>query len=84
MEELLRIIGILVVIIETYRMLRCFWIRRILAKRKTGKRTRKPQVMRPKSEKDCPFCGAEKGKRAEKKSGVLQAWSQRKGNCGRR
>jgi hypothetical protein len=83
-EELLGIIGILIVVIEIYRILRRVWIRRMLAKRKNGKRTRKPQVMRPKSEKDCLFCVAEKGKQAEKKAELPQAWSQRKGIGGRR
>jgi len=67
-EEQLGIIGILIVIIEIYRILRRIWIRRMLAKRKNGKRTRKPQVMLPKSEKDCPFCVAEKGRQAEKEA----------------
>jgi transposase-like protein len=83
-EELLGIIGILIVIIEIYRILRRVWIRWMLAKRINGKRTRKPQVMRPKSEKDCPYCVAGKGKPAEKKAELPQAWSQRKGNGGRR
>ena len=84
MEEQLGIIGILIVIIEIYRILRRIWIRRMLAKRKNGKRTRKPQVMLPKSEKDCPFCVAEKGRQAEKEAELSQAWSQRKGIGGRR
>jgi hypothetical protein len=83
-EELLGILGILIVIIEIYRILRQIWIRLMLAKRKNGKRTRKPQVMQPKSEKDCPFCVAGKGKSAEKKADLPQAWNQRKGNGGRR
>jgi hypothetical protein len=77
-------IGILIVVIEIYRILRRIWIRRMLAKRKSGRLTRKPQVMRPKNEKDCPFCAAEKEKQAEKKAELPQAWSQRQGTGGGR
>jgi transposase-like protein len=83
-EELLGSIGTLIEVIEIYRILRRIWIRRMLAKRKSEKRTRKLQVMRPKSEKDCPYCVAGKGKPAEKRAELPHAWSQRKGNGGRR
>jgi hypothetical protein len=41
---------------ELYRWLRRYWIRRILEKKKKAKQPRKPLVMQPKSERDCPFC----------------------------
>jgi len=50
MGNLIGIIGILVLVYEIYRWLREKWIERILAEKKKGKRERKPQVMRPKSE----------------------------------
>jgi len=50
MEDLLVIIGIIVIIIEGYRVLRGKWIQRILWRGKEIKQERKPVVLKPKSE----------------------------------
>ena len=47
--RIVEIIGILIVVIEIYRILRRMWIGRMLAKRKNRKQARKLRVMRPKS-----------------------------------
>jgi hypothetical protein len=60
MKDLLLILGILVLCFELYRLLWGNWIRRIFKKKKVGKGSRKPQVMKPKSEQDCPFCVSKK------------------------
>ena len=82
MKNLLVILGILVLLFEIYRLLRRYWIRRILEKKKKAKRPRKPPVMRPKSERDCPFCMQEKGKRVSPRQEKPVAWSKRKGRGG--
>ena len=54
MKDLLVILAILILCIELYRLLRSYWIRRILKKKKEAKLSRKPRVLKPKSERDCP------------------------------
>jgi hypothetical protein len=66
MKNLLVILGILVCIVEIYYYLRENWLSRLLDNKKKGERIRKPAVMRPKSELNCPFCVEEKGKRAQR------------------
>ena len=82
MKDLLIIFGILVLCFELYRLLRGYWIRRILKKKKEAKQLRKPHVMKPKSERDCPFCVKEKGKLGSPKPEIPTAWSLRKGRGG--
>ena len=62
MKDLLVILGILILCFELYRLLRGNWIRRFLKKKKGAAQPRKPLVMKPKSERDCPFCVKEKGR----------------------
>lgn len=64
MNELLGIIGVLVLMLEIYRWLRWKWIQHMLEGKKKAKMPRKPVVMRPKSELDCQQCVKEKGKKA--------------------
>ncbi len=45
-KELLGILGILILLIEIYRFVRRYWLRRLLEKKKKEKRTRKPAVLR--------------------------------------
>jgi hypothetical protein len=82
MKNLLGILGILVLSFEIYRYLRRYWIRLILEKKKKGERPRKPPVMRPKSELDCPYCVKEKGKLGSPRREMPVAWSERKGRGG--
>ena len=63
MKEILEIIGILVLLVEIYALLRKYWIQRLLDQKRNAKNLRKPVVMRPKSEADCPFCVEERGKK---------------------
>jgi IS1 family transposase/transposase-like protein len=82
MKDLLVILAILILWFELYRLLRRYWIQRILKKKREAKQLRKPRVMKPKSEKDCPFCMNEKGKLGLSKPGRPMAWSLRKGRGG--
>ena len=84
MKEILGIIGILVLLVEIYARLRKYWIQRLLDQKRNAKKPRKPVVMRPKSEADCPFCVEERGKKGIERSEVLPPWSERKGRGGRR
>jgi hypothetical protein len=54
MKDLLVILGILILCFELYRLFRGNWIRRFLKKKKGAAQPRKPLVMKPKSERDCP------------------------------
>ena len=82
MKDLLVIFAILVLCLELYRLLRSYWIRRILKKKKEAKLSRKPRVLKPKSERDCPFCVEEKEKLGSPKPETPTAWSLRKGRGG--
>jgi len=53
MKDVLVIFGIIVIIIEGYRILRGKRIQRILGRGKEVKRGRKPVVLKPRSEWDC-------------------------------
>src|SRR5574341_742298 len=79
MRNLLVILAILILLFDLYRLLRGYWLRRMLEKKKKGKRPRKPPVLRPKSERDCPFCREDKGKGASSKQEMPVAWRIRKG-----
>ena len=46
MKDLLVILAILILCFELYRLLRGYWIRRILKKKKEAKQLRKPRVMK--------------------------------------
>jgi len=80
-NHLFAILVILVLSFELYRLLRGNWIRRFLKKKKTATQSRKPRVMKPKSERDCPFCMKDHGKSSSSQSKTPTPWSQRKG-CG--
>jgi IS1 family transposase/transposase-like protein len=83
-KELLGILGILILLFELYRYLRKYWLRRLLERKKKEKRTRKPAVLRPKSERDCRFCCEDKGKPPKAKREMPVAWQLRKGRGGRK
>lgn len=83
-RNVLVILAIVVLLIEFYRPLRKSWPRRLLEKKKAAKGLRKPRVLRPKSEKDCPVCQQEKGKCLHKHHHVPVAWPACKGRGGRR
>jgi len=82
MNQRLVILVILVLYFELYRFLRRCWIRRFLKKKKEAKQARKPRVMKPKSERDCPFCVREKAKKKPSQPVIPVAWAQRKGRGG--
>jgi hypothetical protein len=82
MDRLLKILAILISYFELYRLLRGYWIRRILKKKREAKQLREPRVMKPKSERDCPSCMKEKGKLGSPKPEMPTAWSLRKGRSG--
>jgi hypothetical protein len=58
-----------------------FWKRR--KKKRALTAQHKPVILRPKSEKDCRFCRAEKGKRTVAKREMQESWQSRKGQGGR-
>lgn len=82
MKDLLVILAILIFCFELYRLLRGNWIRRFLRKRKGASLPRKPRVMKPKSERDCPFCVKEKGAHKSPQPGMPEPWRLRKGQGG--
>jgi IS1 family transposase/transposase-like protein len=82
MKDLLVILAILVLCLELYRLLRGHWIQRVLKKKREARLFRKPRVMKPKSERDCPFCVKEKGRRGSFKPETPVAWGFRKGHGG--
>jgi IS1 family transposase len=82
MKNLLIILGILILCFELYRLLRGNWIRRFLKKKKDAAQPRKPRLMIPKSERDCPFCMKEKGRQGSPKPETPTAWSLRQGRGG--
>jgi hypothetical protein len=81
-KELLGILGVLILLVELYRYLRKYWLRRLLEKKKKEKRARKPAVLRPESERDCRFCSEDKGKRIAAKHKMPESWQLRKGKGG--
>jgi IS1 family transposase len=82
MKDFLAILAILILWFEFYRLLRWKWIQRILKKKKGASLPHKPRVMKPKSERDCPFCVQDKGKRKASESGLREPWRSRKGRGG--
>jgi hypothetical protein len=82
MKDLLVILALLILCFELYRLLRGNWIRHFLKKKKGAAQRRKPHVMKPKSERDCPFCMGEKGRQESSKPEMPPAWSSRKGRGG--
>jgi hypothetical protein len=54
MKDLLVTLAILSLCFELYRILRGYWFQRILKKKREAKQLRKPRLMKPKSERDCP------------------------------
>jgi hypothetical protein len=81
-KDLLGILGILLIVFEIYCILRRYWLGRLFEKRKKEKRTRKPAILRPKSEKDCRFCRVEKDKQPGAKRELPESWQLRKGRGG--
>ena len=82
MKDLLVILGILILCFELYRLFRGNWLRRFLKKKNGAAQPRKPLVMKPKSDRDCPFCVKEKSRQGSLKPKMPSAWSLRKGRGG--
>jgi hypothetical protein len=82
MNRLFGILGILILLFEIYRFLHGSWLRQVLQKKTDPHRSRKPRVMKPKSERDCPVCMQEQGKHPFSKPDLPVAWSLRKGRGG--
>ena len=80
MKNLLVILAILILCFELYRLFRGNWIRHSLKKKNGAAQPRKPLVMKPKSDRDCPFCVKEKGRLGSFKPEMPTAWSSRKGH----
>jgi len=81
-KDLVGILGILILLVEVYRFLRRYWLRRFLEKKEKEKRPRKPAVLRPKSERDCQLCCEAKGKQGIPKREMPESWQRRKGRGG--
>ena len=79
MKDLLVILGILFLCFKLDRLFRGNRIRHFLKKKKGAAQHRKPIVMKPKSERECPFCVKEKGRLGSSKAEMPTAWSSRKG-----
>jgi transposase-like protein len=82
MKDLLVILGILIFCFDLYRLLRGNLIQRFLKKKKGAAQPRKPLVMKPKSERDCPFCVKENGRQGSPKPEMPSVWRLRKGRGG--
>jgi len=61
MRNYLVILVILVLLLELYRLLRGYWLRRLLEKKKKGKGLHKAPVLRLKSERDCHIVARTRG-----------------------
>ncbi len=81
-EEYTGIFTILILLFDIYHPLRENWIRRLFGKRNSGKKPRKPWVLKAKNERDCSFCMFEKGQGKSPKRELPLAWSQQKGRGG--
>jgi IS1 family transposase/transposase-like protein len=84
MRNILIPLAIVMVLLEFYRLLRGYWLRHQLEEKKKAKRPRKPAVLHPKSEQDCPYCCEDKGNRASANRELPVAWVERKGRGGRK
>jgi IS1 family transposase len=82
MKDLLISLGILILCFELCLLLRGNWILRFLKKKKGAAQPRKPLVMKPKSDRDCPFCVKENGRQESPQPEIPTAWSLRKGRGG--
>ena len=71
MKDLLVIFVIFFLCFDLYRLFRAYWI---LKKKKEAKLSFKPRVMKPKNEKDCPFCVKENGELGSLKPEMPTAW----------
>jgi hypothetical protein len=72
---------------EFNRFLKSRRFRNLIARLKPPVSPPKPRVMKPKSEKDCPFCVADKAagnQRGESCPHIPIPWRQRKGQGGRK
>jgi hypothetical protein len=78
-NDLLILLAILNILVEIYRKLRQIWLRHLLLQKKNSKRSRKPPLLRPKSERDWSFCQEDKRKREMAEREALIPWQQRKG-----
>jgi hypothetical protein len=81
-KDLLILLATLILLVEIYRKLRQIWLRHLLSQKKKAKRSRKPPVLRPKSERDCRFCQEDKRKRKLPEREVLIPWYLKKGKGG--
>ena len=84
MRNVLILLAILAILLEFYGLLRGYWVRNLLVKKKKARRPRKPAVLQPKSERDCPFCREAQEKRAGIQREGPIAWWERKGRGGRK
>ena len=82
MKDLLVILAILALCIELYRLFAAIGSTKVLKKKREARLLRKPRVMKPKSERDCPFCVKEKDGRRSFKPETPQSWKFRKGHGG--
>lgn len=82
MKDLLVILAILIFCFEFYCLIRGNCIRRFLKKKKGVAQSRKPHLMKPKTERDCLFCVKEKGERKSPQPGMPEPWLLRKGRGG--
>ena len=74
----------IIILVELYRRLRKYWVRWCLEKKRSARKLRKPPVLKPKSERDCPVCQGGKGKTITAQTAKPEAWCLRKGCGGRK
>jgi hypothetical protein len=76
------LLTILILLVEIYRKLRQIWLRHLLSQKKKAKGSRKPPVLRPKSERDCRLCQEDKRKQKTPEGEVAIPWRLKKGKGG--
>lgn len=84
MNQLFELLGFLIVLIQLYRWLYRMWLQRWMNRKKSVKLPRKPRVLKPKTEHDCPVCQQHKSKATPPAQLLPIAWSTRKGRGGPR
>ena len=82
MKDPITLLGYLIVIAAVYRWLRQRQLMRRMREKKAVKAARKPQVLKPKSECDCPVCREGEMRKAPVEREQPPAWSTCKGKGG--
>lgn len=84
MNHLFELLGFLIGLIHLYHWLYRMWLQRWLNRKKSVRLPRKPRVLKPKTERDCPVCQQHRSKATPPAPLLPVSWSTRKGRGGPR